>query len=136
MIAAHLGARGWCGALLLGPSAAGKSDFALRALDQGWRLVADDRVVAWASGGRAFGRPPQTLAGRIELRGQTVLSMPTTPFAEIVLTVRLGIPPERQPAPATESVAGVQLPAIDIAPFEASGPARLRRIVERNAARL
>ena len=49
---------GWRGALIEGPSGAGKSDLALRALDAGFRLVADDRVVVWTSGGRLFGRAP------------------------------------------------------------------------------
>ena len=136
LIAIHLGAAGWKGALLLGSSGAGKSDFALRALGQGWRLVADDRVAAWISGGRAFGRVPQTLAGLIELRGQAVLAVQTVPFCEIAVVARLVAPPERQPAPAVESVAGLQLPAFHIAPFEASGPQRLRLIVEQNTARL
>jgi serine kinase of HPr protein (carbohydrate metabolism regulator) len=35
----------WRGALICGPSGAGKSDLALKALDAGFRLVADDRVV-------------------------------------------------------------------------------------------
>ena len=42
----------WRGVLIEGPSGAGKSDLALRALDQGFRLVADDRVVVWTDAGR------------------------------------------------------------------------------------
>lgn len=122
--------------LITGLSGSGKSDFALRALAEGWRLIADDRVIAWACEGRAFGRSPKTLHGLIELRGQAVLPAPVLPFAEIVLVARLATPPDRQPEPALEAVADVRLPAIDIAPFEASGPARLRRIVEQITARL
>lgn len=136
LIAAYFGAEGWRGALLLGASGAGKSDFALRALAEGWRLVADDRVIAWTSGGSVFGRAPQTLAGLVELRGQAVLSAQALPFAEIALVCCLDTPPDRQPEPAIKTVAGLPLPACHVAPFEASGPARLRRIVEQNTARL
>ena len=46
----------WRGVLIEGASGAGKSDLALRALDHGFRLVADDRVVVWASGGALYGQ--------------------------------------------------------------------------------
>ena len=52
----------WRGVLIEGASGAGKSDLALRALDHGFRLVADDRVVVWASGGALYGRAPDSLA--------------------------------------------------------------------------
>ena len=55
----------WRGALIEGPSGVGKSDLALRALDAGFRLVADDRVVVFATGGRLYGKPPEPLAGLI-----------------------------------------------------------------------
>ena len=35
----------WRGALITGPSGSGKSDLALRCLEHGFRLVADDRVL-------------------------------------------------------------------------------------------
>ena len=40
----------WLGVLLYGDSGSGKSDLALRALQAGWRLVADDYALAWRSG--------------------------------------------------------------------------------------
>ncbi len=36
----------WRGALIAGPSGVGKSDLALRAIEAGFRLVADDRAAA------------------------------------------------------------------------------------------
>ena len=69
----------WRGVLIEGPSGSGKSDLALRALSQGFRLVADDRVVVWASGGRLFGRAPEILNGLIELRGLGVRNACPTP---------------------------------------------------------
>ena len=120
-------ARGlWRGVLIEGPSGSGKSDLALRALDQGFRLVADDRVLVWTAEGRLYGRAPQTLSGRIEARGVDVLTVAAIAFAEIALLARLETP-ERIPDPATETILGVAVPLLAAAPFELSVPAKLSR---------
>jgi serine kinase of HPr protein (carbohydrate metabolism regulator) len=119
----------WQGALIQGPSGAGKSDLALRALDQGFRLVADDRVLVWASEGRLFGRAPDTLRGLIEVRGVDVLAVEPLPLSEIALVARLETP-ERIPDPATETILGIAVPLLGVAPFEASAPAKLGRAME------
>ncbi len=116
----------WKGVLIEGPSGAGKSDLALRALDCGFRLVADDRVRLWAAEGRLYGRAPDTLAGLIEVRGVDVLRVAPIPFCEIVLAVRLGTP-ERIPDPATETSLGIPVPLLAADPFESSAPAKLGR---------
>ena len=41
----------WRGVLIEGASGAGKSDLAIRLLEQGFRLVADDRVLVWSCDG-------------------------------------------------------------------------------------
>ena len=78
----------WRGVLIEGASGAGKSDLALRMLDQGFRLVADDRVLIWASGGALYGRAPQTLANLIEVRGLGICPEQALPFSRIVLAAR------------------------------------------------
>ncbi|HSV02686.1 MAG TPA: HPr kinase/phosphorylase [Phenylobacterium sp.] len=125
LVAARVGGR-WLGALIEGEAGAGKSDLALRALDHGLRLVADDRVLLWASGGRLFGRAPETLHGLIEVRGLGVVRLEPLALAEIGLLVR-GATPERFPDPRTEMVAGVEVPVLALALLEASAPAKLRR---------
>lgn len=116
----------WRGLLIEGPSGAGKSDLALRALDHGFRLVADDRVLLWTSAGRLFGRAPDALAGLIEIRGQGVASAPSLPFSEVTGLLRLG-PAERMPEPATETILGITVPLLAADPFETSAPAKLGR---------
>ncbi|HEY3888119.1 MAG TPA: HPr kinase/phosphorylase [Caulobacteraceae bacterium] len=120
---------GWRGVLIEGPSGAGKSDLALRALDQGWSLVADDRTLVWASGGRLYGRAPDSLAGLIELRGHGVLSVARRPFAAIVLVARClqhgAI--ERTPEPDALTMLDLPLPRVALAATEASAPAKLGR---------
>src|SRR6516162_9304950 len=71
-IHASCAARDGAGVLLLGPPGSGKSDLALRLLDCGFMLVADDRVEV--EGGVA--RPPPALAGLLEVRGLGILRLP------------------------------------------------------------
>ncbi|ACG76499.1 serine kinase of the HPr protein, regulates carbohydrate metabolism [Phenylobacterium zucineum HLK1] len=125
LVAQRIGGR-WLGVLIEGPSGAGKSDLALRCLGGGFRLVADDRVVLWASGGRLFGRAPDALHGLIEVRGLDVVRTEALPLAEVGLVARLG-EPERIPDPAFEDILGVRTPMLTTAAFEESAPAKLSR---------
>ncbi len=119
----------WRGVLIEGPSGAGKSDLALRALNHGFRLVADDRVQVWVDAGRLYGRAPDGLRGLLEVRGVGVAPVAAVAFCEITVLVRLGTP-ERMPDPATEAVLGVDVPLLSVDPFEASAPAKLSRAME------
>ena len=116
----------WRGLLIEGPSGAGKSDLALRALDHGFRLVADDRVLLWTAEGRLYGRAPDTLAGLLEVRGVDVVRVASLAFCEVAAVVRLA-PPERIPDFTTETILGVAVPLLAADPFELSAPAKLSR---------
>lgn len=119
----------WRGVMIEGPSGSGKSDLALRALDQGFRLVADDRVLVWVSDGRLFGRAPDTLRGLIEVRGLDVIAVEPLVFCEIGLLAHLEAP-ARIPDPATGTVLGITVPLLAVNPFETSAPAKLSRAME------
>ena len=125
LLAKRIGGR-WRGALIEGPAGAGKSDLAIRALEAGLRLVADDRVLLWVSGGRLYGRAPDPLAGLIEVRGLDVLRESALPYCEVALVVRPGAP-ERLPEPAFADLLEVRLPALVLPYREASAPAKLGR---------
>ena len=116
----------WRGVMIEGPSGAGKSDLALRCLDHGFRLVADDRVLLWAQDGRLWGRAPDTLAGLIEVRGVDVLRVEPVDFCEVALVARLGTP-ERIPEDTTVTILDVAVPLLAADPFELSAPAKLSR---------
>ena len=122
----------WRGALICGPSGAGKSDLALRALGAGFRLVADDRVVVWRSGGVLFGRAPEPLVGLIEARGHGIVREAPLAMAQIGLAVSCTQDEaiERMPEPQTIDIAGIVVPVLRIDPFEASAPAKLRRALQ------
>lgn len=116
----------WRSVLIKGPAGTGKSDLALRALSEGFSLVADDRVILWVSEGRLFGRAPDALFGRLEVRGLEVIALPAIPLAEVALVARCGSP-ERIPPPRSVEILGVSAPLIELDPREASGPAKIRR---------
>jgi serine kinase of HPr protein (carbohydrate metabolism regulator) len=119
----------WQGALIEGPSGSGKSDLALRALDAGFSLVADDRTLVWVSGERLWGRAPETLRGLIEMRGLDVVRVTALPLAQVALIARLGRP-ERLPERMVEDVLGVAVPVLVLDPFEATAPAKLGRAIQ------
>jgi serine kinase of HPr protein (carbohydrate metabolism regulator) len=116
----------WRGVLIEGPAGAGKSDLALRALDHGFSLVADDRVSLWLSEGRLFGCAPAPLNGLLEVRGLQVVDILALPLAEVVLVARYGTP-DRIPEPQYADILGISVPLIEIDPREASAPAKLSR---------
>ncbi len=126
---ARPGPGGWRGVLIEGPSGAGKSDLALRCLDHGFRLVADDRVLTWVSGGRLFGRAPDTLAGQMEIRGLGVRRLSPRPLSQISLWIRLGTP-ERLPDLETVTHLGVEIPLATLAGLENSAPAKLSHVLD------
>jgi serine kinase of HPr protein (carbohydrate metabolism regulator) len=120
----------WKGVLIEGESGSGKSDLALRCLARGFRLVADDRVSLWASGGGLWGCSPPALAGLIEARGLGILPEPARAFAEIRLVVEcLGAAEaaERLPDPAFRTHLEVRRPLVRMRPLEASAPEKLIR---------
>ncbi len=116
----------WRGALIRGPSGAGKSTLALRCLDAGFRLVADDRVVVFASGGRLFGTAPRPLRGLIEVRSVGVVACDAAlSLSEIALVVDLVAETERTPEPAFCLLAGLSLPRLLLPIADADLPRRM-----------
>ena len=64
------------GVLIRGESGTGKSLLALALIERGARLIADDRLMLSACHGRLVATAPAAIAGRIELRGRGVITMP------------------------------------------------------------
>ncbi len=120
------------GVLLRGPSGSGKSDLALRLVDGGARLVADDRVILEAESGAVFARAPAALAGLLEVRGVGIARMPSIARARVGVVVDLVAPGEieRLPEPATCKLLGVSLPCLRLDPYCASACAKLRLAVK------
>ncbi|MCW8834937.1 MAG: HPr kinase/phosphatase C-terminal domain-containing protein [Rhodospirillales bacterium] len=116
------------GVVLRGPPGCGKSDLALRLIDGGARLVADDRVDLDLKEDWVCATPPSTLAGRMEIRGIGIVEIRHVHEAPVGLIVDL-VPSdevERLPNPASAEILGHILPLVRLNPFEASAPAKVR----------
>ncbi|PWR25030.1 HPr kinase/phosphorylase [Zavarzinia aquatilis] len=119
-----LGARG---VLLRGPSGAGKSDLALRLVDRGAWLVADDQVELTVEAGTLVARCPAAIRGLLEVRGLGLVDMPATRSVPLALVADL-VPPAdvpRLPADERVSLADINLSRIALNPFEHSAPIKL-----------
>jgi serine kinase of HPr protein (carbohydrate metabolism regulator) len=121
------------GVLLLGPAGSGKSDLALRLIDGGARLVADDQVSLVAHGRRLVAAAPAAIAGRIEARGVGVVAVPSVASAALGLVVELVAADAVERLPECRQWRGldVALPLIALAPFEASAAAKVRLAARR-----
>jgi len=123
-------------ALLRGSSGSGKSDLALRFLalpaDGGMapRLVADDQVVVEAQAGGLVVSAPDTLAGKLEVRGLGIMTLPHVTQAKLVLIVDFVASdevPRMLPEPLPRAtLLGVSVPNLQLAPFEDSAPLKLK----------
>ena len=119
------------GVLLLGASGAGKSDLALRLIDQGAVLVADDRTLLRVEKGALRARAPESIRGLLEIRGLGIVAWPARPAVRIALAVRLGPEGARLPAPRFYQPPAplkpqVRVPEIRLDARLASAPAKVR----------
>ncbi len=112
---------------MLGPSTSGKSDLALRLIDAGAVLIADDQVRLSLADDRLHAGPPKCLAGLIELRGMGIMRVP---FEESLLDLAVDLKTpdtvvDSLPEPATVSWLGVDLPKIEL---DAAAPSAVARV--------
>lgn len=131
---------GGIGFLLLGPPGSGKSDLALRLIDQQGlgldsvakpsQLVADDQVRLRRDGDAIVASSPVALAGRLEVRGLGVMAVPHLPEVKLAAVVKLLPAAEIDRLPdlgaARHELLGIALPLLAVDPQAASAPARLR----------
>ena len=129
----------WHGVLLRGPSGSGKSDLALRLIEMGGRLIADDQTRLVRKGQSLLASAPAALAGLIEARGVGIVKLARAQLlARAPLALAADLVPdgkvERMPEPAYETILGVVLPVFAVAPFEASATMKLRLALAQIAA--
>lgn len=112
--------------LLFGPSGTGKSDLALRLIDEGATLVSDDYTELCARDGILVARAPDTIRGRIEVRGLGIMHLPVADDVRVALAVDLEPPAERLPEPAKRVLLDMPIPRVAIDPRTASAGAKVR----------
>ena len=119
-----------------GTPGAGKSDLALRLIEGGATLVADDQVALTSSGEILLAAPPARIAGLLEVRGIGIVSMDFVTQCPVHLVVDLVQPDtvERMPEAATVDLCGHRIAHVLLAPFEASAPVKVRLALSRAVA--
>lgn len=132
------------GVLLVGKPGSGKSDLALRLIDQPGSgisgmlreamLVADDQVVVRHRDGALIASAPLALKGKLEIRGLGIAELPVEAEARLRLAVRLTPAAEIERLPdlgrARMEILGTSIPLILLDPQSASAPARLRAALD------
>ena len=119
------------GVLLLGGSGAGKSDLALRLIDDGAALVADDRTLLFVKNGALHAKAHPSIKGLLEIRGLGIVALRPRASVKLALAVTLGREGARLPAlrffsPPPTLKTNTKLPQIRLNPRFASTPARIR----------
>ena len=127
--------------MLEGRPGSGKSSLALRLVDESGyglgsellrgRLVADDQLVITLKQGALWASAPESLAGKIEVRGVGILQAEVLQEVELSLVVTLTpvADIERLPVPETVEILGQILPLYRMDASLAVTPSRLRAIV-------
>lgn len=118
------------GILLLGRSGSGKSDLALRLIDAGATLIADDQVRLFRSGGQLLAQAPEQLLGLIEIRGIGIMRLPHTSGAlDLAVDFEEADQQDRLPEPDKTGWHGIDLPKITIDPHASSAVARIKTVL-------
>jgi serine kinase of HPr protein (carbohydrate metabolism regulator) len=118
--------------LIVGPSGSGKSDLALRLIDQGFTLVSDDQTIVRREGDRLIASAPSQIAGKLEVRGIGIVDMPTRTDVPVAVVIELTSDIQRLPDDDRQlQLLGVQLPLFTIDAMTASAPAKVAVALDR-----
>jgi HPr kinase/phosphorylase len=119
------------GVLLRGPPGSGKSDLALRLIDDGAVLISDDRTALIQRDGTIVAQCMASISGKLEVRGVGIVEVPYVEETALSLIVDLVDPDqvERIPLQRTEELLGCRIPSILLAPFEASATAKIKMAI-------
>lgn len=122
--------------LLRGASGSGKSDLALRLVDDGAALVADDQTCLTRRGAELWAAAPDPLKDLMEVRGIGIVRVPALAAAPVALLVDLvrEADVERCPEADAESLLGVTVPRLRLDARTASAPAKVRMALRLAAA--
>lgn len=116
------------GVLISGPSGSGKSDLALRLIDGGAALVADDQLWVERVAEALIARPVPAVAGLLEVRGHGIVRLPHQASCPVHLSVALEVagPIPRLPEPPARLLLGIELACLRVDPRAPSAAAVVR----------
>lgn len=119
------------GILIVGPSGSGKSDLALRIIDAGGLLIADDYVEIKTENGQIFGHVPDNIKGLMEVRGIGLINLTYISFIQIDLVLELTNRDEiiRLPEKKFFDLDGIKISSFNFDAFSVSAIAKLRMLL-------
>ena len=118
--------------LISGPSGSGKSDLSLRLLDRGFTLVSDDRTIVRMEGGTLVASAPDTIKGKLEVRGIGIVEVDQVQDVPLALVVELATEIERLPDDSRErQILGIGVPLISVDARAASAPSKVALALDR-----
>ncbi|HAU28557.1 MAG TPA: hypothetical protein DCW68_00380 [Rhodospirillaceae bacterium] len=114
--------------LLRGESGSGKSDLALRLIEDGARLIADDQTCFIRQDTQLLASPPDSIQGLLEVRGVGIVRVPFSRKVPLRLVVDLlpdaGI--ERMPEKTAVILMDLHFPSVSLPAFHAASAAKVR----------
>lgn len=117
--------------LISGRPGSGKSDLALRLIDRGAVLVSDDYTIVTRSEGQLLASPPETIRGRIEVRGIGLVAMPHETAVPVALVIDIDEPVPRMPEPGTTRLmADIDVPLFALSAYEASAAIKVELLLK------
>jgi serine kinase of HPr protein (carbohydrate metabolism regulator) len=117
------------GVLLTGPPGSGKSNLALRLIDEGAELIADDQTELHIEKDALIATAPDSIKGLFEIRHVGLIRMPCASNARIALYIDLAPTGEKlDRLPEDESISLLDHPVrrLRLPSFAASTPAKIR----------
>ena len=112
--------------LICGPSGSGKSDLALRLMDRGFNLVSDDRTIVRKEGDKLVASAPETIKGKLEIRGIGIVDMDVVSDVPVALVVELTSDMQRMPDDSRQRlILGASVPLINVDAMTASAASKV-----------
>jgi len=115
------------GVLILGDSGSGKSDLALRLIDNGATLISDDISICRKNSNNIYLYCPPEIKGLLEVREIGIITVPFVERIKLRLVVNLkSINNERFPKDSSYRILGIKIPLISIEGKNSSAVAKIK----------
>ncbi len=115
------------GVLILGDSGSGKSDLALRLIDNGATLISDDISICRKNSNNIYLYCPPEIKGLLEVREVGIITVPFVERIKLRLVVNLkSNNNERFPKDSSFRILGIKIPIINIEGKNSSAVAKIK----------
>ena len=115
------------GVLILGDSGSGKSDLALRLIDNGATLISDDISICRKNSNNIYLYCPPEIIGLLEVREIGIITVPFVERIKLRLVVNLkSNNNERFPKDSSFRILGIKIPIINIEGKNSSAVAKIK----------